>query len=230
MNAKEELQHYLGRTPTIITVAGNIGLGKSTLTRLISDDLSIPRSEELDEQVMNVDLLMKFIKAPSEEKPQHCYNLEVDLCNRRLDVRRTRALSRQSFIEDRSPEEDPAVFHPHCVSLGYLKKRQYEDLQQLWKAQAGKTPVSGIMLLLHAPAEVARAGIERRGREGELDAWQLERDLRPLETLYRSFPGQVPQYGLHHGPIIPIDRQAIDSLNPAHREGIYQAILQALGK
>ncbi|MBI2102436.1 deoxynucleoside kinase [Candidatus Woesearchaeota archaeon] len=229
MNAKEKLQHCLERTPTIITVAGNIGLGKSTLAELISQDLEIPGSYELDNRVMNVDLLMRFIKAPFEEKAQHCYNLEVDLCNRRVDARRTRALRGQSFIEDRTPEEDPAVLHPHLANLGYLNREQYDDLQQLWKSQAGKTPRSGIMLLLHASAEVARAGIERRGREGELDAWQLERDLRPLKELYDVFPERVPQYGLHQGPIILIDREVTDTLNPQHRERIYRSIMEALG-
>jgi len=230
MNAKEQLQQYLQQNPTIITVAGNIGLGKTTTAEALASDLGILISRELDNNVLDLDLLWKFVGATAEEKPKHCYVLQEDLCYRRLEARRGKWITRKSFIEDRTPEEDPAVLHRLFLENGYLGQQQYDDLQNLWKAQARKTPTSGIMVVLQGSAELARAGIEKRGRPGELDGWQLERDLKPMEQFYREFPRQVGQYGLHNGVLVEVDRGVIDPQQESHKEGIYSLILKEIEK
>ncbi len=230
MNVKEQLQQYLQQNPTIISVAGNIGLGKTTTAEALASDLGVLISRELDNNVLDQELLWKFVGAAAEEKPQHCYVLQQDLCYRRLEARRGKWIARKSFIEDRTPEEDPAVLHPLFLKNGYLGQKQYDDLQQLWKAQVGKTPRSGIMVVLQGSAEQARAGIEKRGRPGELEGWQLERDLKPMEQFYRKFPERVGEYGLHKGVLVEVDRGVVDPLQESHREGIYSLILQELEK
>ncbi len=230
MNAKEQLQQYLHQNPTIITIAGNIGLGKTTTAEAFASDLEISISRELDNNVLDQELLWKFVGAAAEEKPEHCYILQEDLCYRRLEARRGRWIARESFIEDRTPEEDPAVLHRLFLKNGYLGQKQYDDLQHLWKAQARKTPTSEIMVVLQGSAELARAGIEHRGRPGESEGWQLERDLKPMEQFYREFPGQVEQYGLHNGVLVEVDRAVVDPLRESHREEIYRLIMQELRK
>ncbi len=228
MNAKEQLQQYLSENPTIITVAGNIGLGKTTTAEALAADLGVLISRELDNNVLNQDLLWKFVGASAEEKPEHCYVLQDDLCYRRLEARRGKWISRRSFIEDRTPEEDPVVLHRLFLKNGYLEQKQYDNLQGLWKAQVKKTPTSGIMIVLQGSAELAREGIEKRGRPGELEGWQLERDLKPMEQFYREFPGQVGEYGLHNGVLVEVDRAVIDPLQEKHREEIYGLIVSGL--
>ncbi len=228
MNAKEQLQQYLRQNPTIMTLAGNIGLGKTTTAEALASDLEISISRELDNNVLNQELLWKFVGAAAEEKPQHCYILQEDLCYRRLEARRRKWVSRESFIEDRTPEEDPAVLHQLFLKNGYLEQKQYNDLQNLWKAQARKTPTSGIMIVLQGSAELARAGIEQRGRPGELEGWQLERDLKPMEQFYRELPVHVGEYGLHNGVLVEVDRAVVDPLQESHREEIYGLIVNEL--
>lgn len=228
INAKDRLRKYVQDTSTIIAVGGNVGLGKTTTAEIIASDLEIAISRELDNNVLDQVLLWKFIEAPAAEKPQHCYILQQDLCYRRLEARRKKAHLGRSFIEDRSPEEDPLIMHPHFVNRGYLTPQQYDLLQELWTAQDGKTPQSEIMLVLQGSAKLAREGIERRGRLGESDTWQEERDLKPMAELYRRFPAAVGQYGLHKGTIVEIDRRVLDPLRESHREGIYLLMLSGL--
>ncbi len=228
MNAKEQLQQYLQQNPTIITVAGNIGLGKTTTAEALASDLGILISRELDNNVLDLDLLWKFVGATAEEKPKHCYVLQEDLCYRRLEARRGKWITRESFIEDRTPEEDPAILHRLFLKNGYLEQKQYDALQNLWKAQVRKTPTSGIMVVLQGSAELARAGIEKRGRPGETEGWQLERDLKPMEQFYREFPGRVGEYGLHKGVLVEVDRVVVDPLQESHREVIYDLIVKEL--
>ncbi|MBI4152668.1 deoxynucleoside kinase [Candidatus Woesearchaeota archaeon] len=230
MNAKETLRQYLKDTPTIITVAGNVGLGKTTTAEIMADGLEIAISRELDNAIFDQSLLWKFIEAPADEKPQHCYVLQQDFVYRRLEARRKQAHLGKSFIEDRSPEEDPLIMHPHFVNRGYLTRQQYALLQELWKAQENKTPPSEIMLVLQGSARLAREGIEKRGRLGESDTWQEERDLKPMAELYKQFPAAVGQYGLHKGAIVEIDRQVLDPLQDSHRERIYRSMLSGLRK
>ncbi|MBI4151830.1 deoxynucleoside kinase [Candidatus Woesearchaeota archaeon] len=228
MDAKTCLQEYLHQYPMIITIAGNIGLGKTTTAEALASDLEIAISRELDNNVLDQDLLWKFVQAPTEEKPYHCNVLQEDLCYRRLEARREQWLRGKTFIEDRAPEEDPIIFHQHFLNRGYLTPEQYGSLQQLWKAQGGKTPISEVMLMLHGSAALARSGIEQRGRPGELDAWQEQRDLVPLAELYRGFPTAVERYGLHRGVIVQVDRESIDPLQELHREALYTEILGSL--
>src|SRR3989338_1725422 len=122
MTAKEELRQYVQERQTIITVAGNIGLGKTTTTELIARDLQIAASYELANSVLDHDLLWRFIRAPMEEKPEHCYTLELDLLEKRLAARRRMAAGGVSFIEDRTPEEDPAVLHRLFLRHGFLRQ------------------------------------------------------------------------------------------------------------
>ncbi|MBS3124013.1 deoxynucleoside kinase [Candidatus Woesearchaeota archaeon] len=222
---EKELTDYLNKNQKIITVAGNVGLGKTTTTRILAHGLGIESSFELDKKhdLIDYELLSKFL----QDKPRYCNELQVELIKRRLALRNKNKESGLSVIEDRSPEEDPAAFQEHFRNRGYLTERQLDVLQTESRSAYRSAAKSDLMIVLQGTPEYSRQRILHRGRPEEIAAWDLV-ELRDLHKLYQEFPGNVGSYGLHQGPIITLDVSKIDVTNRIHQGFVYEQMLKAL--
>lgn len=223
---EHELKEYLATHNVLLTVAGNIGLGKTATTRILSHGLNIPGIYELDAEKDTItdDLLSKFLG----NKPKYCFDLQRHLLKKRLALRAQSAKQNTSCVEDRTPEEDPAIFHRFFHQLGYLTDLQLDQLETESMRCYQQTRKSQLMIVLQGKPELARERIIQRGRPEELAAWTLESELKPLAKLYHSFPTIVKNYGLHHGPILVFDVDRIDITHRAHQGFMYEQILQVL--
>jgi len=226
IQVEEELKTYLANHTILISVAGNIGLGKTATTRILSHELNIPGIYELDAQKDTItdDLLAQFLG----NKPKYCFELQRHLLQKRLSLRAQSAAKNISCVEDRTPEEDPAIFHRFFHQLGYLTNIQLDQLETESMHAYQTARPSQLLIVLQGKPELARERIIQRGRPEEVDAWKLESELKPLAKLYSQFPSLVKNYGLHQGPILIFDVDRIDITNRAHQGFMYEQILQAL--
>ena len=112
LNVEESLRELLKDQEKVLVAAGNIGLGKSTTTRLISTRLGIKRHEE---KVDDYKLLKKFY----DNMEEHSFRLQVDLLYRR---KAELEQSNESRTHDRSIYEDPLVFAETLVESELMKK------------------------------------------------------------------------------------------------------------
>ncbi len=226
IKAEKELKRYLAEHKTFITLAGNIGLGKTTFARIMSYGLDIEGCYELDAEKdhINDELLAKFLG----DKPTYCFQLQQHLLAKRLSFRQRNAAKSGSCVEDRTPEEDPIIFHQFFYQLGYLAAGQVEQLKGEALAAYRSAPHSDLMIVLHGSPGLSRLRILQRGRPEELTAWRLEEELRPLSKLYDGFSGLVKEYGLHSGPILAVDLDRIDITNRVHEGYIYERILNCV--
>ncbi|MBI2151653.1 deoxynucleoside kinase [Candidatus Woesearchaeota archaeon] len=192
MELEKELADYLQHNQKIITIAGNVGLGKTTTTRILAHGLGIEGSFELDKKhdLIDYGLLSKFL----QDKPRYCNELQVELIKRRLALRNKNKNSRLSVIEDRSPEEDPAAFQEHFHNRGYLTERQLDVLQTESRKAYRSAAKSDLMIFLQGTPEYSRQRILHRGRPEEIAAWDLV-ELRDLHRFYQQFPINVGSYG-----------------------------------
>lgn len=229
IKAEKELGEYLARNFTIITTAANVGLGKSTTTGFLSHALGIPASYELKNGVFHQRGKLKaFIEAPDfETKKRLCYALQVELRERRLKSRRAYAENGKSFWEDRSPEEDPLIFHPLFRDTGLLTEEGFRKLQEGAIRAYSNAPKSNLIVLLTGTPEMARQGVLERNRAGEAEMWTHEK-LSFLSRMYDQFAGAVRTYGLHDGPVLTFDRRVISPVNQIHRGYMCEQILKAL--
>ena len=128
IRSEKELKRYLTGHRIFITIAGNIGLGKTTFARIMSHGLDIEGCYELDAEKdhINDELLAKFLG----DKPRYCFQLQQHLLTKRLSFRKHNAAKSGSCIEDRTPEEDPGVFHQFFHQRGYLIGNQLKQLKE----------------------------------------------------------------------------------------------------
>lgn len=222
------LKEFLAKNKVLISVAANIGLGKTTYTRIFSLDLGIIGSYELDAEKDHIsDLLLgRFLL----DKQKYCFDLQQHLLGKRLKFRKQNFQLAGSCVEDRTPEEDPIAFYRLFFQQGYLTKSQFDQLNEEAIEAYKKSSPSDLIIVLQGSPELSRLRILERSvsRPEELNAWQLETDLRPLAEFYRTFPQEVQKYGLHKGPVLEIDVNQIDIANRIHLGYIYEQILEKL--
>ncbi|MEW5896574.1 MAG: deoxynucleoside kinase [Nanoarchaeota archaeon] len=224
---EDELKGHLQRHKMIITLAGNIALGKTALTRIFSHGLGIEGCYELSAESSGINdpLLSKFL----QDKKTYCYDLQRHLLEKRVASRQNNGKSGQSVVEDRTPEEDPAIFHKLFLEQGLLTETEYDLLQCETRGAYRSLPQSDVMLVLQGRPELSWQRIRGRRRPEEVGGgWKMERDLRPLAKLYHDFPSTVRNYGLHKGAVLEIDVDKVDITNRVHQGFIYEEILSAL--
>ncbi|MBT7497383.1 deoxynucleoside kinase [Candidatus Woesearchaeota archaeon] len=224
---ENELREYLQDNKILISIAGNIGLGKTATARILAHGLGVEGSYELDPEgdAINDKLLSKFLG----DKKKYCFDLQRHLLDKRIADRKRSYDKQVSCVEDRSPEEDPAVFHKLFHRQGLLSGGEYDRLQCESRQAYLNAPPSNLMIVLQGKAELSWSRIVQRSRPEELaGGWELEKDLRPLAEFYQDFPRTVQNYGLHKGPVILIDVNHVDITNRAHQGYVYEKIIQAL--
>ncbi len=227
ISLEDQLRDYLQQSSMVITIAGNIGLGKTAWARILSRGLQIQGNFELDAHSDEIDdrLLHDFLL----DKPRYCYDLQKHLLSKRLGQRKKSVAAGKSCIEDRTPEEDPAAFHALFRQQGLLTESQYDYLQIESRRAYRDSPSSRLMIVLQGSPELSWLRIQQRSRPEELQGgWQLERDLRPLAKLYEAFPQVVTGYGLHQGPLLVFDVDRVDITSRAHQGFVYEQMLKAL--
>ena len=222
---QQELRKYLHDHNVKITIGGNIGTGKSTWTRIISNSVDISGVFELhaEHDHINDDLLHKFLLEPDK----YCFQLQRYLIPKRLKSRERAASLSGSFIEDRTPEEDPGVFHLRFEERGYFKSGELEQLKEESIAAYRHAIPSDLMILLYCPPELSRIRVLERKRPEETKIWSLD-ELRNLARIYHDLPNQVRSFELHKGPILSFDMHIIDITNRINEGYVYQTILEAL--
>lgn len=228
IHVEKALKNYLAEHKTLITIAGNIGLGKTTFARIMSHCLDIEGSYELDAEHDHIDdeLLAKFLI----DKPRYCFQLQQHFRSKRLKFRAQNAQKKGSCVEDRTPEEDPGVFYRFFHKCGYLTDSQLDQLENEAIQAYKKSYPADLMIILLGRPELSRQRILQRERPEEINAWRLEEELRPLAELYKKFSYRVPGYGLHLGPAFTLNLDYLDITNWVHKGNIFELILNALVK
>ena len=156
----------------VITVAGMIGAGKTTLTDLIADHLNF---KPLYEDVDNSLILPLFYTASDEEKEEKRYSflLQLDFLNSRFSKVKE-ALIKDDVVMDRSIYEDEH-FARVLNKRGEISDLEFEIYQKLLhnmleELQELPKKAPDLLVYLNISFELALERIGMRGREFEQDA------------------------------------------------------------
>jgi deoxyadenosine/deoxycytidine kinase len=207
----------------VIVLAGTIGAGKSSLTKLISDHLN---SEAFYESVDDNEVLPLFYADPNK----YAFLLQIYFLNKRFDSIK-RALSHENNVLDRSIYEDSLLFHLNA-DLGRANATEvkvYDDLltnmlQELPYAARKKRPD----LLIHIKISFSKMleRIEKRGRPYE----QVAQDPS-LYDYYRELNQRYEQWyeAYNESPKIQIDGDQLDFVeDPQARQFILDMVERKL--
>tara|TARA_R110002051_G_scaffold13435_7_gene45100 strand:+ start:57746 stop:58360 length:615 start_codon:yes stop_codon:yes gene_type:complete len=143
-----------------IAIAGNIGAGKTTLTRLLAKHYKwTPQYED----VVDNPYLDDFYNAME----RWSFNLQVYFLNSRfrqlLEIRN----SKKSIIQDRTIYEDAFIFAPNLHAMGLLTNRDYNNYKSLFDLMESVVDAPDIMIYLRSSIPNLVSQIHKRGREYE---------------------------------------------------------------
>jgi deoxyadenosine/deoxycytidine kinase len=143
-----------------IAVAGNIGSGKTTLTRSVAKHYKWkPHFEDADEN--------PYLNDFYEDMQRWSFNLQVSFLHARLaQIAEIRA-NNKTVIQDRTIYEDGYIFAPNLHSMGLMTTRDYENYMALFQSVQSFVQPPDLLIYLRASVPTLVKQIQKRGRPYE---------------------------------------------------------------
>ena len=143
-----------------VAIAGNIGAGKTTLTKLLAKHYNW---EAHFEDVVDNPYLDDFYT----QMERWSFNLQIYFLNSRfrqvLQIRE----SGKKIIQDRTIYEDAHIFAPNLHAMGLMTNRDYENYQSLFELMQKLVDAPDLLIYLRADISTLVAQIHKRGRDYE---------------------------------------------------------------
>ena len=143
-----------------VAIAGNIGVGKTTLTRLLSEKLAW---KPYYEKVINNPYLPDFYNDMS----RWSFHLQVYFLSSRFRNQKEINEWPSSCIQDRSIYEDVEIFARTLYKQGYMSQRDYDNYRDLFSIMVSYLRKPDLIIYLKAPIEKLVKHIRKRGRDYE---------------------------------------------------------------
>ena len=162
----------------LIAVAGNIGSGKTTLTRLLAKHYKWkPHFEDADENPYMNDFY--------EDMQRWSFNLQVSFLNSRLQQIQEIRRNNKTVIQDRTIYEDGYIFASNLHSMGLMTTRDYENYMSLFNTVLEFVLPPDVLIYLRASVPTLVKQIQKRGRPYE-ESIRLDY-LRRLNERYEAW-------------------------------------------
>ena len=179
-----------------VAIAGNIGAGKTTLTRLLAKHYKWKAQyEDVEDNPYLDDFYNKM--------ERWSFNLQVYFLNSRfrqiLDIRR----DKKTIIQDRTIYEDAFIFAPNLHAMGLMTNRDYENYRSLFDLMESVTEAPDLLIYLRSSIPNLVGQIHKRGREYENSI-----SIDYLSRLNERYEAWIDQY--NKGKVIILDVDNID--------------------
>src|SRR5512140_1756301 len=161
-----------------VAVAGNIGVGKSTLVSLLCKRLDWqPFYEPVAENPYLVDFYADL--------RAWAFHSQVFFLTRRLRAHVELSQHAGSVVQDRSVYEDAEIFAHNLFLQGHIQERDYQTYRELYETAVQLLPPPDLMIYLRASVPTLIDRISRRGRDSERTI--APEYLQGLNDLYEAW-------------------------------------------
>lgn len=186
-----------------IAVAGNIGVGKTTLTTLLAKNFNWePHFESVDEN--------PYLDDFYTDMQRWAFNLQVYFLNSRFGQLKEIQSSGKNIIQDRTIYEDAHIFAPNLHAMGLITSRDYENYATLFNLMASFVKPPDLLIYLRASVPTLVKQIQARGREYESSI-----RIDYLTRLNERYEAWISEYT--RGKLLIIDTDDLDfTENPEH--------------
>ena len=143
-----------------IAVAGNIGSGKTTLTKMLAKRYGwTPRYEPVDVNPYLADFY--------EDMNRWSFNLQVYFLNKRFRDVVEISKTQDTIIQDRTIFEDARIFAPNLYEQGYMSERDFNNYSELFDLMMSLVGLPDLMIYIRSSIPNLIAQISKRGRDFE---------------------------------------------------------------
>lgn len=143
-----------------IAIAGNIGSGKTTLTKLLAARYGwTPRFEPVDNN--------PYLEDFYHDMNRWSFNLQVYFLNKRFKEVVEISKSTDTIIQDRTIYEDACIFAPNLHDQGYMSDRDFKNYTDLFNLMMSLVKKPQLMIYIRSSIPTLVKHIEKRGRDFE---------------------------------------------------------------
>lgn len=165
-----------------VVVAGNIGSGKTTLTKKLSERLGWkPHFESVQDNPYLADFY--------QDKARWSFPLQTYFLNHRFNTHKFIENSMASAVQDRSIYEDANIFARSLFEMGEMEQRDYENYCNLYESmiQYLNPPTLMIFLKRSVPKLVERIKLRARDYEQGIPVDYLTKLNQCYDDWYESY-------------------------------------------
>lgn len=179
-----------------IAIAGNIGSGKTTLTKLLAKHY---KYEPHFEDVENNPYLNDFYN----EMQRWSFNLQVYFLNSRFRQVLNFREDGTNVIQDRTIYEDAFIFAPNLHEMGLMTTRDFDNYLSLFELMDSFITPPDLLIYLKASVPVLVNQIQQRGRD-------YENSIRIdyLQKLNERYENWIKEYNKGKLLIIDVDNNS----------------------
>lgn len=166
-----------------IAIAGNIGCGKTTLTKMLAKRYGwTPRFEPVDNNPYLADYYADMAR--------WSFNLQIYFLSKRFKEVVEISKSTDYIIQDRTIFEDARIFAPNLHEMGMMSDRDFENYTELFDLMMSLVKLPDLMIYIRSDIPNLVNQIGKRGREFE-QSMRLDY-LKGLNDRYESWIATYP--------------------------------------
>ena len=181
-----------------IAIAGNIGSGKTTLTKMLAAHYGwTPKYESVDFKPYLADFY--------EDMARWSFNLQIYFLNKRFKDVVEIAKGDSVIVQDRTIYEDARIFAPNLHDMGLMSTRDFENYSDLFDLMMSLVGTPDLLIYLKSSVPALISKIQKRGRD-------YEKSIRIdyLTGLNDKYENWIKDY---KGNLLVVDADNIDFAN-----------------
>ena len=196
-----------------IAIAGNIGAGKTSLTKQLSKSL---KYKPYYEDVIANPYLDDFYN----HMERWSFNLQIYFLNSRFKQLLNIEKSNEDVIQDRTIYEDAFIFAPNLNAMGLMTKRDYENYLSLFDTMLNLVKPPDLLVYLQSSIPNLVNKIHKRGRDYEKTI-----SIEYLSRLNERYEAWIINYD--KGKLLKIN---VDDIDFVEKKSDYELILSLIKK
>ncbi len=143
-----------------IAIAGNIGCGKTTLTKMLAKHYGWTPAFETVE-------FNPYLEDFYADMNRWAFNLQIFFLNKRFKDVINISKSTDYIIQDRTIYEDARIFAPNLHDQGFMSDRDFDNYRDLFDLMMSLVKMPDLMIYIRASIPTLVAQIQKRGRSYE---------------------------------------------------------------
>ena len=181
-----------------IAIAGNIGCGKTTLTKMLAKRYGwTPRFESVENNPYLADYY--------EDMARWSFNLQIYFLNKRFQDVVEISRCKDTIVQDRTIFEDARIFAPNLHDMGLMSDRDFANYSELFDLMMSLVGKPDLLIYIRASIPHLIAQIQKRGLDYE-QGIRIDY-LNGLNERYENWIGS------YEGRLLVVDGDNLDFQN-----------------